>query len=556
MTLQAGPAPTPEGKPELGMPEDDKAENDKGDGKEKEKKKASSSIKSFFGFKKKEKAEKEEKDKFVAGLVVDRQTPAASTLSSVSGILAADADGEVTRSDPKESVSKLAALRSDIASLRDQVKQECQSVALCLVCVCVCVCVCPCVCVCVHTEMERHTHTHDMQVKTQKAAFEKMSKDSVPVSTRSKIKSTLMLDADTGSHKLTLESEMPMDLVALEGCPGLELILLDSGSSVPSISPATPAAAAGRGGSPAKAVGGGKTLPVFLATLRMQGTTNRLQVQLMISEGTGGSLTAYVVTRVAPKVVHLVENHVHPLSLHRTVPLDAPLPARPTGAEAAAAAAAAPASELRIQGSFTTSQMHAWLRTCFRDIPSKVPEPDESGMVRYKFESAYCGSTVACGYNKGEAVFRSANLSVLATIKDTISRDATQMKVKLDVRSPTTDEKGVVCVLELLHPKLTKLLKLKESIKYIEAVKELATTPEDREMLSPELLQVLDKADELRAAHKDNEKHITFIEKVLEQLFVDRFKLKGINVKHRIGEVQQLVSEYSWQGLLALFAAA
>ena len=399
-----------------------------------------------------------------------------------------------------------------------------------------------------------------MQVKTQKAAFEKMSKESVPVSTRSKIKSTLMLDADTGSHKLTLESEMPMDLVALEGCPGLELILLDSGSSVPSISPATPAAAAaGRGGSPSKAVGGGKPLPVFLATLRMQGTTNRLQVQLMISEGTGGSLTAYVVTRVAPKVVHLVENHVHPLSLHRTVPLDAPLPARPTGApaaESAAAAAAEPASALRIQGSFTTSQMHAWLRTCFRDIPSKVPEADESGMVRYKFESAYCGSTVTCGYNKGEAVFRSANLSVLATIKDTISRDATQMKVKLDVRSPTTDEKGVVCVLEMLHPKLTKLLKLKESIKYIEAVKELATTPEDRDMLSPELLQVLDKADELRAAHKDNEKHIAFIEKVLEQLFVDRFKFKGINVKHRIGEVQQLVSEYSWQGLLALFAAA
>ena len=160
MTLQTELAPTPEGKPELGMPEDDNAEKEKGDGKEKEKakgdgkekekKKSSSSIKSFFGFKKKEKAEKEEKDKFVAGLVVDRQTPAASTLSSVSGILAADADGEVTRSDPKESVSKLAALRSDIATLREQVKQECLSVCLCLGCVCV------------HTELETHTHIHTM----------------------------------------------------------------------------------------------------------------------------------------------------------------------------------------------------------------------------------------------------------------------------------------------------------------------------------------------------------------------------------------------------------
>jgi hypothetical protein len=70
------------------------------------------------------------------------------------------------------------------------------------------------------------------------------------------------------------------------------------------------------------------------------------------------------------------------------------------------------------------------------------------------------------------------------------------------------------------------------------------------------LLEVLDKADDLKAAHKYNEKHIAFIEKVLEQLFVDRFKLKGINVRHRIGEVKALVEAYTWQGLLALFAAA
>ena len=50
--------------------------------------------------------------------------------------------------------------------------------------------------------------------------------------------------------------------------------------------------------------------------------------------------------------------------------------------------------------------------------------------------------------------------------------------------------------------------------------------------------QVLEKADELRAAHKDNEKRIAFIENVLQQLFFDRFKFRGINVKHRIAEVR------------------
>ena len=39
------------------------------------------------------------------------------------------------------------------------------------------------------------------QVKTEKANFERMSKESVPVSTRSKIKSALTLDSETGTHK-------------------------------------------------------------------------------------------------------------------------------------------------------------------------------------------------------------------------------------------------------------------------------------------------------------------------------------------------------------------
>ena len=126
----------------------------------------------------------------------------------------------------------------------------------------------------------------------------------------------------------------------------------------------------------------------------------------------------------------------------------------------------------------------------------------------------------------------------------------------MDIKPPVIDEKAVRHVLELLHPKLVKLLKLKESVKYIDAVNELATSAEDKALLSPQLLEVLENADELKAAHKDNEKHIDFIERVLEQLFVDRFKFKGINVKHRLAEVKQLVGNYSWEGLIALFAAA
>eukprot|EP00277_Geminigera_cryophila_P048116 CAMPEP_0173088656 /NCGR_PEP_ID=MMETSP1102-20130122/25151_1 /TAXON_ID=49646 /ORGANISM="Geminigera sp., Strain Caron Lab Isolate" /LENGTH=812 /DNA_ID=CAMNT_0013971775 /DNA_START=73 /DNA_END=2511 /DNA_ORIENTATION=+ len=432
--------------------------------KDTKEKKKSSGLKSFFGFKKKEKGEKEEKEKYVGGLLLDRPE------------VIGDAD-EAMRSDPKESESKSATLRAEIAALREKVKAE-------------------------------------------KNNFERLSKENVPVSTRSKIKSSLQLDPESGLHKLTLESEMPMDLVALEGTPGLVLTLLDSGSSVPSISPAS--------APPKKADG-----------------MSEIQVPKPGSEGTYGTLNAFVVTRVAPKVVHLVENEICPLSLHRTVPVDT-----------AANPSKTPYCEIRMAGTFTQSMMHAWVRQCFHDVPSKVPEEDASGMVRYKFESSYTHTTVSCDYSKGDAIFRSANLSTLATLKEVISREATQSKMKIDIKTPIIDEKAVLHVLELLHPKLMTLLKLKESIKYIEAVNELAATPEDKALLSPDLLEVLENGDELKAKHKDNEKHIEFIEQVLEQLFVDRFKFKGINVKHRIAEVKELVDKYSWEGLVSLFAAA
>ena len=50
-------------------------------------------------------------------------------------------------------------------------------------------------------------------------------------------------------------------------------------------------------------------LTVFVV-LRMPPHTKRMQVQLMIGEGSYGMLTAFVVSRVAPKVVHLVEHEV------------------------------------------------------------------------------------------------------------------------------------------------------------------------------------------------------------------------------------------------------
>jgi len=439
--------------------------------KKPEEKKMKRGLSSLFGLGKKKDKDKPEKDKFVAGLVLDHDPKADEGKG--------DKD-EAVRSDPQEKQKKAIVFRNEIEVLRQKVAEA-------------------------------------------KSAFQGISKENVPVSTRSKVKSSMLLEPENACYKLTLESEMPIDIVALQA--GIPLQLLDCGTSVPSISEPDPANG-----------------NLFIATLRVQGTSNRVQVQVMTEEGVYGTLQAFVVTRVAPKVVHLVETRILPLSLHQPIPLDAP-----------EKGGAVPYCEVRMQGGFGMGQMHSWVQSCFPSVPSKVPDADT---VKYNFESCYCATRVSVEFGRGEAVFRSSNLSVLAIIKDVISKEAATTKTKLDVKAPVINEASVLHVLQLLHPKLEKLLKLKERVKFITALTEIKAQSDDVSFLSDDLKTVLKNSEELLEEHKNNEKKIIFIEHVLQQYYIDRFKFRGINVKHRLGEVNALIEKYSWESLVQLFGAS
>ncbi len=43
--------------------------------------------------------------------------------------------------------------------------------------------------------------------------------------------------------------------------------------------------------------------------------------------------------------------------------------------------------------------------------------------VRYNFESGLLGTRISAEYSRGEAVFRSGNLSALAVVKDAVARE-------------------------------------------------------------------------------------------------------------------------------------
>jgi Bardet-Biedl syndrome 7 protein len=409
----------------------------------------------------------------------EKEKGSGKVVSAASNVFSGGDDGdEVARTDPLEREKKIKALQAEVAALREKVSAS-------------------------------------------KESFGKLSKESVPVSTRSKVKHTLVLDETAACYKLSVESEMPIDIVALQS--SLNIVVLDPGASVPSLSAPDPS-----------------NDNQLLATLRIMGTSNRISMTLMAFEGHYGTLSAYVITRVAPKVGHLVVNTIKPLSLHKIVPFQADVLEE------------APMSEIKMSGSFTLGQIHSWVGSCFPDVPPKLPEGDS---LRYMFKSTFLGTHVSAEYSRGEASFKSSNLSALALIKDVIAKEASLSKVKVDVKSPVINEGSVLHMLRILHPKLKELLKLKDSAKFLNALKEVSGQEENSaEFLTPEMRRLVERSEEIKAEHKDNEKRIAFIEHVLEQLFIDRFKFKGVNVKHRVSEVQALVDKYSWEALTALFS--
>mmetsp|Transcript_13405 Transcript_13405/g.37079 ORF Transcript_13405/g.37079 Transcript_13405/m.37079 type:complete len:278 (+) Transcript_13405:132-965(+) len=264
------------------------------------------------------------------------------------------------------------------------------------------------------------------------------------------------------------------------------------------------------------------------------------QMELMVLEGLYGTLSCFVITRTPPKVCHFVEHLIRPLSLHRPMrPEDTP-------------EAAGPVSEIKITGGFSMAQMHGWVCSCFPGVPPKVPDEETA---RFNFESGLLGTRISAEYTKGEATFRGSNLSALAVVKDAIAREVSRLGIKLDVRAPNIDEKCVMHMLRAMHPRLERLMRLKERARYLDALAEIGAQEGGAEFLDAELRETSLNADQIRADHRESEKRIEFLEQTLEQFFIDRFKFRGINVKHRAGEAKELVKSYSWEGLVALFAA-
>lgn len=406
-----------------------------------------------------------------------------------------------------------------------------------------------------------------------------VSSEMIAVQADARMRTSFALSEEEACYRLTVELSKPLDYVLLQSdvpMEALDTIRAEAGEDQAAQADELSSAIVSR-----THVGQSNLL---LATYRVADGATRLAIRLRTIEGRYGNLSAYVVPMGQPKTAQAVSFQIRPLSLHRR------LPALPESA------AARPMSELRLSGSFSLAELHAWVRLTLPEVPERVAADE----VSLFFTSTFLGTFLSCAYRRGDALFRSDNLTTLTTIREVASREATQRKVQLRTAYEVNDE-SVSAMLRLLHPMLAHQNALahrvrprarpawtasarlgsagmvscdapraarplnrpsmppsaRPQVRLIDTLKELEQQEGTADFLDPEYVAILANAATIRSEFAQMPRQLDYLVGIAVDLYADKYKLKGVNVQGRLPQLDRLLrTEYSLDAMLEFFRDA
>ncbi|XP_029044222.1 Bardet-Biedl syndrome 7 protein homolog [Osmia bicornis bicornis] len=300
----------------------------------------------------------------------------------------------------------------------------------------------------------------------------------------------IILNKEDASYSLSVELDTPIDNILIQSDTPIELLDVESNSAVVSLSTCNP-----REGN------------FVLATYRCQINTNHLEMKLRTIEGQSGTLQIYVTSQVQPKCCRRILIPVCALSLHVRLHED--------GKEVHERG---PFNELKVVGSFTIAEMHAWLSLALPDVPER-PHLEE-GEVVLTYISSFIGTVLKCKYKKGSAIFLGENISSIIILRDVLTREATKRKIKLDVFCDVA-EGSVSKVLELILPRLNGAHELTRKVKILNALEEWELKENPKDNLCSEYQELMQKETEIKSQMAKDSEILERLQAVITDLYVD-----------------------------------
>ncbi|XP_076467410.1 BBSome complex member BBS7-like [Babylonia areolata] len=350
--------------------------------------------------------------------------------------------------------------------------------------------------------------------KYQQSAYSKSAVSAIPLFS---INEKFVLNREDASYTLSLELQTPIDNVLLQSDVPVDLLDVEKNSAVVSFSACNP-----------------EEGNYLLATYRCQANTTRLELKIRSIEGQHGNLQAYITPRLQPKTCQLRTYPIKPLSLHqRTHTLDEDRPM----------------NTLKLTGQFSLAEMHSWVCFTLPEMPERPPAGD---LASFQFVSTFLNTQLDCTYRKGEGIFRSDNISTISILKDVLSKEATNKKIRLEITFDIQEE-TIPTTLALIHPRLEHQLLLAKKVQLLDALKELQVNENDLSFMSPEYQQILEDADTLQTEFKRQPCHLERLYGMITDLYIDKFKFKGQNVRSKVPALLEVLDNYDFNNLCQFF---
>ncbi|CAF1147012.1 unnamed protein product [Rotaria sp. Silwood1] len=307
------------------------------------------------------------------------------------------------------------------------------------------------------------------------------------------------LNRDDATYNLTIESEIPIDNVLLQCDVILDILDVEKNSAVMSFSDCDP-----------------KDNNAVLVTYRCQVNTTRLEMHVRTIEGHYGTLQLYITSKIQPRCSMLRRHTIKPLSLHQrsTISID---PNKPM-------------NTMKITGSFSYAEIHSWIQFCLADVPERPPVDKEN---RLTYTNIFLQTQLECIYRQEEAIFRSENVSTISILKDVMSKKATEKKITLNITYELSNE-TISSTLSQMLPMIAHYKTLTDKYNLIEPLKELVMDGSTDDVLTPEHRHILNNANSIREQYKQTPVHLNRLCSMVADLFIDKHKFEGINVKAKI----------------------
>ncbi|OWZ14489.1 hypothetical protein PHMEG_00012034 [Phytophthora megakarya] len=348
-------------------------------------------------------------------------------------------------------------------------------------------------------------------------------KEYLPVAEDLVVNSKFQLNATLGAYDVSLEIPVNIQMIVLHSAVPLDLLENESNLAIVSKSPVDP-------------INGTH----FLATYRCLEPTHRLEFQVRTIEGQFGHVEATVVANTQPRSAQTIKFYVKPLSLHHRIN---------ELTEAEEAELLKPCNTLQLSGDFSLVQIHDWVSMCLPEVPGRLQTED----VTLRYRNTFIGSLLVCRYHKGEASFSTPSVSVIAILKEIITKEATTRKATVNI-SLDIKRESMPVLLGYLRPLLDAKHALSSQVKLIDGLRELQLHEEDyAAWMTPEYQHILQNSEKILADFKVSPKALNYLAGILTDLYVDLCKFRGISAKQSLPRLYQLIEHYHFDTLVQFY---